>query len=251
MANPFLTIDPNRARPNAQTTSLERLQNALDKRAPSYQFTPRTSTAPSARTLYDAQNDPSMPVSSAYRGGWGSSSFGGSSQTRVAGRPGMPGSMPAARQPMIPGPNGYTVANKDQSRLAPGTGLAFVGGEPPNPAISAIGSNTRDLSSIYAGMVGRSSAGFTGPNTLPVDSATPLNMPQPAGGMQPPMGQPQQAMTRQQQRRAMIAARPRRVEDNPIAAAARARGQRSYTNSNGALMPLTSIGGGARNTYGD
>ena len=39
--------------------------------------------------------------------------------------------------------------------------------------------------------------------------------------------------------------------DNPLAAAARSKGQHSYTTSSGMLMPTTTIGGGARNTYGD
>ena len=52
---------------------------------------------------------------------------------------------------------------------------------PPNPAVAAIGSATPDLASLYANMLGRNSAGFTGPETLPVDSSVPLNMP--GGGM--------------------------------------------------------------------
>lgn len=55
-------------------------------------------------------------------------------------RPGMPGSMPAAPQQAIPGPNGYTVANKDQSRLSASAPLAFMpeGATVTPPAVAAI-----------------------------------------------------------------------------------------------------------------
>jgi hypothetical protein len=49
---------------------------------------------------------------------------------------------------------------------------------PQNPAVAAIGSATPDLASLYANMLGRNSAGFTGPETLPFDSSVPLNAPQ-------------------------------------------------------------------------
>ena len=144
----------------------------------------------------------------------------------------------------IPHANGTIIANKDQSRLTPNS-TAFADTPLTNPAQTAIADALRGPA---RGVPGH---GQTAYGRMPIDNSVPLNMPQPAAGMAPMAMAPAQNMTRREQRRAMIAARPRKVEDNPLAARARAQGRRSYTNDNGALMPLTSIGGGARNTYGD
>lgn len=45
-----------------------------------------------------------------------------------------------------------------------------------NPAVDAIDNNVTDLATLYAPMMGRGSAGFTGPQTLPFDSDAPLNV---------------------------------------------------------------------------
>ena len=63
----FLTIDPNKPRPNVPTTPLEALQLALDKQAPNYVSTAdKVKAAGGGGTLYDAQNDPRYPVSGGY-----------------------------------------------------------------------------------------------------------------------------------------------------------------------------------------
>lgn len=76
--------------------------------------------------------------------------------------------------PMAPGyQSDYVKAFDGQ---LPPTGPLDMGG-PAGPAVAP----PQDLASLYANMLGRNSAGFTGPDTMPVDSSAPLNMP--GGGM--------------------------------------------------------------------
>jgi hypothetical protein len=73
---------------------------------------------------------------------------------------------------------GYNALTGDYEIQQPGNAYAAGGGKPNfnyAPGVQAIGNAAPDLASLFANMGGRGSAGFTGPNTMPVDSDVPLN----------------------------------------------------------------------------
>lgn len=165
MADPFLSQTV--ARPNAKTTPLEQLQLATEKKAAQM----------AAQRSASAGFDTSAP---AYEVGY--HSVGANGGFGQMGNTFASAAIPPRQvaQTYIPGPSSKP---KSQDRLDSPALTAYGESPRPAPGVSAIERATAqpDLMSLFAGMMGRGSAGFTGNNTLPVDSSVPLNSGQPIG----------------------------------------------------------------------
>lgn len=133
---------------NHPVSALEKLQYATEAEAARRRDALSEVGGSPISSLYDVSYDPSAPISPGFRPGtW---AFGGRDAVQAI----------EAAAPNGPGyQSGYVKAYND--RL------------PSEPAYRA---PTRDLASLFGDMIGRSSAGMTGPNTMPVDSDVPLNL---------------------------------------------------------------------------
>lgn len=173
----------------------------------------------------------------------------------------------------IPGPEGYTVANKDPSRLSPTGPLAIAGAPPTNPAVGAIqaatGPSVRQnwmLSMLDPTVMKKpvpqpplaDDTGLYGFEMSPMIPAQQLpgaqiaQLPKP-----PPLGTPNilggmQLTKHKPVIESDLTPHIRAMQNQAVLDAIKRRGAiSSYTTEGGRMMPVRAMNGKIRNSYGD